>query len=305
MLNPDVLSHVIEKVADEEFERLSTGLTKRERASCIEHALSELHKLQKGESPDYDDEWVALLYLTWYWIRQFNLCHEIFKDAMADLPPGNPGNRLHVVDFGSGPLTAQFAALLAFGNSVRGVGVYFDSFDKSEAMLGIGKKMWKCAFVGRSGGSTSTERSSNWKGQRTGVSLIGLKSRIGMYRPWKDGSDSRRLLTAFHVFYGSTQERVRSDLATLKETFQPHMYIATTTSKSEVMARVSPFGPASVHPKNRPGRILLSSERITTWRRRRLLSDGLDLGNSAERNLKRRVPMWDSNRPPEMLMHKV
>lgn len=297
MLNADVLSHVIEKVADEEFERLSKGLTAREAGTRIEHALSELRKLQKGESPDYDDEWVALLYLTWYWVRQFNLCREIFKYVMADL---SPGNRLHVVDFGSGPLTAQFAALLAFGDSVRGVSVYFDSFDKSTAMLSIGRKMWKCAFGGGSGGSALTEQSLNWKGQRTGISLTGLKSRIGTYRPWKDGSDPRRLLTAFHVFYGSTQERVRSDLVTLKEVFQPHTYIATTTSKSDVMARVSPFGPASVHSKNRPGRILLSSERITTWRR--ILSDGLDLGNSAKRDLKRPVPVWDSNRPPEVLM---
>ena len=236
MLKADVLSHVIEKVADEEVERLSKGLTAHETGKRIERALSELRKLQKGESPDYDDEWVALLYLTWYWVRQFNLCHELVKDAMTDL---SPRDRLHVVDFGSGPLTAQFAALLASSGSLRGISVYFDSFDKSKAMLGIGKRMWQHAFVGVSGGSALTERPSNWKGQRTGVSLTGLKSRIGTYRPWKDGSDPHRLLTAFHVFYGSTQDRVRSDLATLKEVFQPHTYIATTTSKRDVMAKVS------------------------------------------------------------------
>ncbi len=133
------LPHVIGKVADEEVERLRKGLTTSETGKRIEHALSELRKLQRGESPDYDDEWVVLLYLTWYWVRQFNLCHEIFKEAMAGL---SPGDRLHVVDFGSGPLTAQFAALLAsdrFG-SMR---VFFDSFDNSKAMLGIGNRMWK------------------------------------------------------------------------------------------------------------------------------------------------------------------
>ena len=291
-----LLPHVIEKVADEEVERLCKGAHRSETGKRIEHALSELRKLQKGESPDYDDEWVVLLYLTWYWIRQFNLCHELFKEAMADL---SPGDRLHVVDFGSGPLTAQFAALLAFGGS--GARVFFDSFDNSKAMLGIGNRIWKHVFRR----INATETASHWKGQRTGDSLIGLKLRIGKYPPWEDGSGHRRILTAFHVFYESTQEHVRRDLATLKEVFRPDMYIATTTGKGDVMARVSPFGPVfSVHPKKRPPQnLLLPSDRIREWRR--VLSERFDLGDSAKQDFRSRVPMWESKWPPDVLIHKV
>jgi hypothetical protein len=55
----EALDKSIEFVANEEYQRLSQGLSLTEKANKIESALKELEKLQYGKIPDYSDEWVA------------------------------------------------------------------------------------------------------------------------------------------------------------------------------------------------------------------------------------------------------
>ena len=93
----DVLDRAIKEVAEREYQRLSRGLSCGDVAGRVDKALDSLGKLQKREEPDYDCEWVALFYLTWYQPRQINLVYSYLDCRKVELP-----ERLQVVDLGCG-----------------------------------------------------------------------------------------------------------------------------------------------------------------------------------------------------------
>ena len=139
------LDRAIASVANEEFHRLSSGMSLSDKANKVEWALKELRKLQSGRIPEYSDEWVALFYLTWYQASQINLVYSVIKEM------GNNGvaisDNLHIVDFGCGSLAMQFGVAFAAadvieeGNSIRRIEI--ELIDDSAPMIRLGHEVWK------------------------------------------------------------------------------------------------------------------------------------------------------------------
>ena len=66
----------------------------------------------KDRKPDYDDPWVALLYLTWYQPSQVNLAYTLSRRILGATNPFLSGS-LQIVDYGCGALAMLFGLALA------------------------------------------------------------------------------------------------------------------------------------------------------------------------------------------------
>ena len=133
------LDLAIARVAKNEYHRLSSGKDPEERLNCVTQALESLGRLQHGEMPAYNNEWVSLFYVTWYQPRQINLALAIVRHFFR-------GNSLYVIDVGCGALAVRFAVAIAI--SERGmqgatINVRVDGIDPSEPMRKIGDTLWK------------------------------------------------------------------------------------------------------------------------------------------------------------------
>ena len=74
-----VLDKVIATVAEQEFNRLCRGLNDVQVAEQVAKVLDEMDKLRGRGSPDYNNEWGALFYITWYQPRQINVALTILR----------------------------------------------------------------------------------------------------------------------------------------------------------------------------------------------------------------------------------
>ena len=250
------LSAAIVSVADAEIKRLSKDIDGHGVAKCVQRGLLELAKIPKGGIPDYDDPWVVLLYL-WYWPGHFNMCLALLEEAMSGL---KPESKVHLVDFGSGPLTAQFAAHVAALRVSKRIEMAVDSFDTSSAMIEFGKAIWN---------NYRKSPSSIWKQQRTSNKFNELKKRIAEHPPWDSDQNEEHWLSAFHVFYEKAADTVRSDLDALHQIFDTTCYLASSHNyNSNLVGHMSPVLNSKAQPIEEPSRkVFDDTTQLTVWRR--------------------------------------
>lgn len=145
------LDRALVKVADDEYQRLSKELNgdKIEIAKAVQKALLELRKLWGNKMPCYNDDWVPLLYSTWYQPSHVNLAYSMI-DAMVKKRGWDgaltKSGKLHVVDFGCGTLAMQFGVALAAADALRRKervdSIRVDLIDSSRGMIDMGCKIW-------------------------------------------------------------------------------------------------------------------------------------------------------------------
>ena len=117
----------------------------------VHNALDSFGMLRKGTPPDYNDDWVALFYLTWYQASQINLAHSLIEGMNQSrgcnnfIANGTPS--LHVVDFGCGALAMQFAiawaAAEALENGANIKSIRIGSCDVAIPMVRLGQQLWR------------------------------------------------------------------------------------------------------------------------------------------------------------------
>ena len=220
----DALDKAIVVVAEEEFQRLSSGLPLHEIADRVDCALKELEKLQWGEIPKYKDEWVALCYLTWYQPSHINLAYSIIKASGVRLK-----DRLHIVDFGCGALAMQFAVALsvadALDDSQSFNRVRVDSIDTSKPMISIGKKLWK---------QFKAELVKNPNSQTLQLACDMVKPRVNKtIRPWGDHC----WISAIHAIYNKNLTDVHDALNDHVSDLMPSMWFTTTQFSNRALLR--------------------------------------------------------------------
>ena len=131
------LDMAIARVAEDEYHRLTTSKSPRERLNRVTKALESMGGLQKGTEPTYN-EWDALFYLTWYQPRQINLGLAIMRRFFSS-------NSLHVIDVGCGAFAVRIASAIAVAKKHSrhaDINVTVQGIDRSKHMRRIGKVMW-------------------------------------------------------------------------------------------------------------------------------------------------------------------
>ena len=227
----ECLSRATVDVADEEYRCLSRGLTDIQVAQKLNGALGSLDKLSQGIMPQYSDEWVALLYMTWYHPNHVNLAYSMIGSALAERErslgnnPCNPTltntGRLHVVDFGCGTMAMQFGVALAVADALDGeqeiYSVKVDSIDASQEMSGLGQKLWDSftVFVAQDGRLDSLARV-----------LDRMDAKVGEFTP--STNDHEYWLSAMHVTYDDNVNNVEESLRNLCDQVRPSLGFMTS-----------------------------------------------------------------------------
>lgn len=80
----EVLDRAISEVAEAEYSRLTEGMSLKVQTESVDAALKSLMMLQKGISPKYSSEWIALFYLTWYQPRQIHLAYATLREHISE-----------------------------------------------------------------------------------------------------------------------------------------------------------------------------------------------------------------------------
>ena len=219
----DALDRAIETVANKEFRRLHKNSTPIGTAKKIEYALKELRKLQSGKIPDYTDEWVALLYLTWYQPSQINLVYSVIKKMLSK--GVSLDDKLHVVDFGCGARAMQFGVALAVADALeQGKSINtirFDLIDNSQPMISIGRKVWK-QFKRDIRATPSLEplnQACSAIKSRTFQSTDEIEQRTSHKRCW---------VSAIHAVYKKKKGKVKRSINSLVNDLNPDVCLTTT-----------------------------------------------------------------------------
>lgn len=138
------LDRAIATLAEAEYSRLSTGgsLGTKERREHVGRALRSLKELQQGRKADYDDEWVAVFYLTWYQPRQIQLAYAALRELISERNPPR-----YIIDYGCGAwatqvaLVIRIAELIFNGSELQKITVH--GIDLNQPMMRIGGMLWR------------------------------------------------------------------------------------------------------------------------------------------------------------------
>ena len=253
------LDAAIANVAGEEYQRLANGKKPSECASAIKGALCSLDKLQKGEMPDYDDEWTTLFYLTWYQPRQVKLGYGILHSLLSNQPLEKP---LRVIDYGCGALAAQFA--LAIYSAIHAPddssspNMSIHGVDPSDTMRKIGDKLWMELWG-------ITEQCSDLKPLYHACDAISSTScSVGCHHELADTKPSARSwLLAMHVVYEETKDEVRDSLMEICSEHKPERRIMTCQKQFLGLAEyIGGRHSERLCVKRRSG----SLSKVTSWR---------------------------------------
>ena len=210
----------IAEVAEEEFARLSQGLSDQEIAEQILWALQALEGLKQNEMPTYD-AWDALFYLTWYQPSHIAMAYTLARSIALSRNPLRTGKgRLQVVDFGCGALAMQFGLALASAETLRKLGkcpkIAILSADESEDMRLIGKKLWD-RFVDE---INDEEEYPGLEELRQVCAATKLGNHYGRRA-------ATRWLTVLHVAYKENTEDVKSRLDKAISKWKPDVVVVT------------------------------------------------------------------------------
>lgn len=239
-----VLDKAIAEVFRNEVSHLiqSQNLSDAEKVSKVEYALDELGKQRQRQSemPNYD-EWVAPFYLSWYQPRQINLtysmiadivdeesiCKEIFTDT----------GKLYVFDFGCGALAMQLGVALAIADALRNNQKIHSacvvSYDESEAMTNIGKKVWE-QF------KSEVRKDTKLPYLEQACDLIEMRADKPSFR--MPQNDEIIWVSAIHSAFSANKDKVKGNLARLTKILRPSVgFVTSPITRSGAADFVSPF----------------------------------------------------------------
>lgn len=237
----NALDHAIAKVARAEFRRLIRLQGKEKAARGIETALRGLEGLQGGAMPEYDDDWLPVLYSTWYQPSHVNLAYSMIT-TMAKWRDSKrrvlaPNGRLHVFDFGCGTLAMQFGVALAVVDALqRGqkfTAVWVELIDSSQKMIAQGKKIWR---------QFKAEVSRNPHLDRLSEACDLIHSNI--FEEYNPPLEDERWLSAMHVAYRANQDEIENGLTRLRNGTDADVGFITYAPGSDsrkLALSVSPF----------------------------------------------------------------
>ena len=241
-----VLDKAIAKVFRQELERLSQSLSDPDKANKrVDYAINELDKLgqRQSEMPKYD-AWVAPFYLSWYQGSQINLAYSmargiLTKESISKELFTDTG-RLYVLDFGCGALVMKFGIALAIADALQDNQKIHSacvvSYDESEAMKNIGRKVWK-QF--RSEVSSAARKDASLSYLEQACELIDTRTDRHSWRPL---DNEIVWLSAIHTAYNANKNKVKKTLAWLTDEIRPSAGVVTSHVKNEEIVNfISPF----------------------------------------------------------------
>ena len=269
-----ILDEAIATVAEKEFNRLRRGLNNGKIAEKVSRALGELEKLQGAGQPEYNDEWVALLYVTWYQPRQINIALKILQQLYADtrnehLRTGNP---LHIIDVGCGALAVQFATAISAVKYPH-TNVAVKGIDPSDPMRKIGEKLWAafCSIVDEHPELSDLSRTCDSM-TNTCKSFNSPKSYYGSddARVRSDSGPECWLMAMYAVYESnpSTQNTLRTTLQTIRDKSDPSLILVTTHKGKRDIAN-SAIGEYDRSQELEPADLPIPGNlpKITEWRK--------------------------------------
>ena len=213
----------IHHVASLEFRRLSAEADdSRTVAKDVCGALRSLQRLRNFQDndrkPNYDDPWVALLYLTWYQPAQVNLAYTLSRRVLGSTNPFLIGN-LQVVDYGCGALAMLFGLTLATAETYKEDRLHpkitVDLIDESTHMRRVGVDVW-LRFVKE---INDAEKYPNLGALRQVAKVVKTSARLDAPTRW---------LTALHVAYKENAYAVKSDLDLVVQDWKPDVVLVTS-----------------------------------------------------------------------------
>ena len=239
------IDKAIAQVAEERWKRLAGDVCDPCARTCaaqaIYTALGSLKELKQDGIPNYDDDWVALFYLTWYQPRQINLVYSVLSgirtskssDGPEQLKPdifGFGTDTVRFIDLGCGCLATMFGATLAaadaFAQGQEIPEIVFDCIDTSPGMIQIGNETW--------GRFRDFMRHID---QGHPVCRVIEKTKMiphtGDSKPASLTRDDRCFVTAIHCAYSSTSGKLKDELDELVRRFNPVAVFLTTRSHKE------------------------------------------------------------------------
>ena len=233
------LDVTIAKVAREQLEWLSSGLSSGEVAAELHRSLRSFSHLRRGGMPRYDD-WDALFYLSWYQPSQINLAYTLARNTRQDKNPLRSGDgTLQVVDFGCGSLAMQFGIALAAADAVveygRIPGVAIVSEDNSAPMRDMGLKLW-VNFINE---ISDTQKYPDLEPLRQVCREMRFDDRSAASINW---------LTALHVAYADTVDQVKVALDTRVESIGPDVILISLHHGVPKSLAYSPQGSEKYSP---------------------------------------------------------
>ena len=203
---------------------------------------TSLSRLQNGEIPNYDDEWLALLYSTWYQLSHTDLAYSIIKATAKQRSRKTAlltrKGKVLVVDFGCGTLAMQFGVVLAAADALHQgqplTSIRIDLIDSSQSMIDFGLKIWK-QFKKEAG------RNEQLASLSEACDLVSIETLAAGEDPTIDPKYSR-WMSAMHVLYNENREDVKKELYRLSNAITAHVGFITYHSSSYALAKsVSPF----------------------------------------------------------------
>jgi len=136
------------RTLQERLDYLCSGKSTKEVGQRLMKAQLALDRMSSDPPPNYEDEWLAPLYLAWYGPSHINMAYTLFTQVISQqddtLSKGPLG--VHLEDYACGPFTGQFAFALAASEAseqfseTRLPSIYSD--DSSDPMWSLGKNVW-------------------------------------------------------------------------------------------------------------------------------------------------------------------
>ncbi|MCY4652503.1 MAG: class I SAM-dependent methyltransferase [Dehalococcoidia bacterium] len=262
----DSLDSAIARTVSVEFGRLRDGLEAETIAGHIHNSMVELRKLRKLRMPDYQYEWLAPFYTSWYQPGQVHLAYSLIREVMGRqgerLTQNSAGN-LCVVDFGCGASATRFGLTLAVARAIRDgqkVGrIKIYGIDISQPMVDMGENLW--ADWGRAIPCTGYLRDAYEKVEAENTTRI-----LGWTPPEEpDIADSDRWLIALHTAYQSNIVVVGEHLRHIANAFNPRAgFLTSHISNMQAVRGISPF--TNVESPAPAMRLYADCPETTEWR---------------------------------------
>ena len=239
----DALDRAIAKVGKRDFERLTSNKSQQDWAVDVGRALDSLRSLQSAtENTDYNDPWVALLYVSWYQPGQINAALTAIKKMMQfrnnDQISSDQTGALHIFDLGCGALAMQFAVAVSIAESIEKgqniTEVHIDSYDPNKPLIALGKKLW---HQFKAEVSNDPELKSMWEA----ISKIKFKASTSpnVFRGGNIVSES--WISAIHAVHSTNWQELKAIIDQVKERKAPQSEIYTSHSMREpLLSNISP-----------------------------------------------------------------
>lgn len=289
-----VLDLAIAEVAEKELRRLRRRLSDDDVSLKIGEAFEELDKLQSRiATPDYQNDWVSLFYLTWYQPRQINLIYSYLDQTMTRLP-----SRLNVFDFGCGAWAVQVAlAIFAATHSQTKSKIAVHGIDPSPAMIGIGEQLWQeLGKLVRQDRKLITLRQVMKTMSKECRTFTPRADNFPLYSDVDEAfSDRERWVTSIHAVYGQMHPKLGKELKKARSRVQPTRIIVTCDdSKRELLDEAldavgCTFRTDDVRKVKFKGTLPNTSEWRKTVRQQQMKS----LSDQSRNYLKGNVKWWD------------